>query len=78
MTEKTKKRLTIAGVSVLGLALLVAIGMQFAKAPDKPDSGYSADDTVPQFFDHIAANHYTAFATAHLPQRRYMLLVCFI
>ena len=35
MTEKTKKRLTIAGVSVLGLALLVAIGMQFAKAPDK-------------------------------------------
>ena len=38
MTEKTKKRLTIAGVSVLGLALLVAIGMQFAKAPDKPDT----------------------------------------
>ena len=30
MTEKTKKRLTIAAVSVLGLALLVAIGMQFA------------------------------------------------
>ena len=38
MTEKTKKRLTIAGVSVLGLALLGAIGMQFAKAPDKPDT----------------------------------------
>jgi hypothetical protein len=38
MTEKTKKRLTIAGVSVLGLALLVAIGMQFAKTPDKPDT----------------------------------------
>ena len=38
MTEKTKKRLTIAAVSVLGLALLVAIGMQFAKAPDKPDT----------------------------------------
>ena len=38
MTEKTKKRLTIAAVSVPGLALLVAIGMQVAKAPDKPDT----------------------------------------
>lgn len=38
MTEKTKKRLTIAAVSVLGLALVVAIGIQFAKVPDKPDT----------------------------------------
>ena len=38
MTEKTKKRLTIATVSVLGLALVVAIGMQFTKASDKPDT----------------------------------------
>lgn len=38
MTEKTKKRLTIAGASVLGLALVVAIGMQFTKAPGEPDA----------------------------------------
>ena len=38
MTEKTKKRLTIAAVSVLGLALVVAIEMQFAKTSDKPDT----------------------------------------
>lgn len=38
MTEKTKKRLTIAAISVVGVVLLVAIGMQFAKAPDKPDT----------------------------------------
>lgn len=38
MTEKNKKRLTIAGASVLGLALVVAIGMQFIKAPGEPDA----------------------------------------
>lgn len=38
MTEKSKKRLTIAGASVLGLALVVAIGMQFTKAPGEPDT----------------------------------------
>lgn len=38
MTEKAKKRLTIAGISVLGLALVVAIGIQFTKAPSEPDA----------------------------------------
>ncbi len=37
MTEKTKKRLAIAGASAIGLALVVAIGMQFTKAPGEPD-----------------------------------------
>lgn len=38
MTEKMKKRLAIAGASVIGLALVVAIGMQFTKAPGEPDT----------------------------------------
>lgn len=38
MTEKMKKRLTIAGASVLGLALVVAIGMQFTKTPAEADT----------------------------------------
>lgn len=37
MTEKMKKRLTIAGACAIGLALLVAIGMQFTKVPSEPD-----------------------------------------
>lgn len=38
MTEKTKKRLAITGASVIGLALVIAIGMQFTKAPSEPDT----------------------------------------
>ena len=38
MTEKMKKRLAIAGASAIGLALVVAIGLQFQKAPVEPDT----------------------------------------
>lgn len=38
MTEKMKKRLAIAGASAISLALVVAIGMQFTKAPGGPDT----------------------------------------
>lgn len=38
MSDKTKQRLAIAGAAVLGLALVVAIGMQFAKEPAKLDT----------------------------------------
>ena len=38
MTEKTKKRLAIVGASAIGLALVVAIGLQFQKAPGEPDT----------------------------------------
>lgn len=38
MTDKMKKRLAIAGASVIGLALVVAIGMRFQKTPGEPDT----------------------------------------
>lgn len=38
MNDKTKRRLTIAGASVLCIALVAAIGMRFAKEPVKPDA----------------------------------------
>ena len=38
MSDKTKRRIAIAGASIIGLALVVAIGMQFAKEPVKPDA----------------------------------------
>ena len=38
MSDKTKRRLTIAGASVIGLALVIAIGMQFTKEPVKSDA----------------------------------------
>ena len=38
MSDKTKRRLAIAGAAVIGLALVVAIGMRFAKEPVKPDA----------------------------------------
>lgn len=38
MSDKTKRRLAIAGAAVIGLALVVAIGMRFAKEPEKPDA----------------------------------------
>ena len=38
MSDKTKRRLAIAGAAVIGLALVVAIGMRFAKEPVRPDA----------------------------------------
>lgn len=38
MSDKTKRRLAVAGAAVIGLALVVAIGMRFAKEPAKPDA----------------------------------------
>lgn len=38
MSDKTKRRLVIAGAAVIGLALVIAIGMRFAKEPVKPDA----------------------------------------
>lgn len=38
MSDKTKRRLAIAGAAVIGLGLVVAIGMRFAKEPVKPDA----------------------------------------
>ena len=38
MSDKTKRRLAIAGAAVIGLALVVAIGMRFTKEPVRPDA----------------------------------------
>ncbi|WP_411677840.1 DUF6550 family protein [Caproicibacter sp.] len=38
MGNKTKRRLAIAGAAVIGLALVIAIGMRFAKEPVRPDT----------------------------------------
>lgn len=38
MSDKTKRRLTIAGAMVICIALVVAIGMRFAKEPVRPDA----------------------------------------
>ena len=38
MKEKTKKVLTIAGCTIVGLVLVVAIGSQFAKALEDVDT----------------------------------------
>ena len=38
MSDKTKRRLTIAGAAVICIALVVAIGMRFAKEPVRPDA----------------------------------------
>lgn len=38
INEKTKKVLTIAGCTIVGLVLVVAIGSQFAKAPEDADT----------------------------------------
>ena len=37
MTEKMKKRLAITGACAIGLALVVAIGLRFQKAPGESD-----------------------------------------
>lgn len=38
MTEKMKKRLAITGACAIGLALVVANGLRFQKAPGEPDT----------------------------------------
>jgi len=51
MSDKTKRRLAIAGAALIGLALVVAIGMRFAKEPVKPDASsqepVSSSDVAP-------------------------------
>ena len=51
MNDKMKRRFTIAGASLIGLALVIAIGMQFAKEPAKPDASsqepVSSSDVAP-------------------------------
>lgn len=55
MSDKTKRRLAIAGASVIGLALVIAIGMQFAKEPAKSDASsqepVSSSDAAPDIQD---------------------------
>lgn len=55
MSDKTKRRIAIAGASVIFLALVVAIGMQFAKEPAKPDASLqepvSSSDAAPDIQD---------------------------
>lgn len=55
MSDKTKRRLAIAGAAVIGLALVVAIGMRFAKEPAKPDASsqepVSSSDVAPDIQD---------------------------
>jgi outer membrane biosynthesis protein TonB len=38
MNDKIKRRLAIAGALVISIALVIVIGMQFAKEPAKPDA----------------------------------------
>ncbi|MPL64133.1 hypothetical protein SDC9_09784 [bioreactor metagenome] len=51
MNDKIKRRLTIAGASLIGLALVIAIGMQFTKEPVRPDASsqepVSSSDVAP-------------------------------
>lgn len=51
MSDKIKRRLAIAGAAVIGLALVVAIGMRFAKEPVRPDASsqepVSSSDVAP-------------------------------
>lgn len=51
MSDKTKRRLAIAGATVIGFALVVAIGMRFAKEPIRPDASsqepVSSSDVAP-------------------------------
>lgn len=52
MSDKTKRRLAIAGAAVIGLALVAAIGMRFAKEPVKPDASsqkpVNSSDVAPE------------------------------
>lgn len=51
MSDKIKRRLAIAGAAVIGLALVVAIGIRFAKEPVGPDASsqepVSSSDVAP-------------------------------
>lgn len=51
MSDKTKRRLAIAGAAVICIALVAAIGMRFAKEPVKPDASsqepVSSSDVAP-------------------------------
>ncbi|WRS27010.1 DUF6550 family protein [Oscillospiraceae bacterium MB08-C2-2] len=51
MSDKTKRRLAIAGAAVICIALVVAIGMRFAKEPTRPDASsqepVSSSDAAP-------------------------------
>ncbi|MEA5143398.1 MAG: DUF6550 family protein [Oscillibacter sp.] len=51
MSDKTKRRLAIAGAAVICIALVAAIGMRFAKEPAKPDASsqepVSSSDVAP-------------------------------
>jgi hypothetical protein len=55
MSDKTKRRLAIAGAAVIGLALVIAIGMRFAKEPVRPDASsqepVSSSDVAPEIQD---------------------------
>ena len=55
MSDKTKRRLAIAGAAVIGLALVIAIGMRFAKEPVGPDASsqepVSSSDVAPVIQD---------------------------
>ena len=55
MSDKTKRRLTIAGAVVICIALVVAIGMRFAKEPVRPDASskepVSSSDVAPDIQD---------------------------
>lgn len=51
MSDKTKRRLAIAGASVICIALVIAIGIRFAKEPVRPDASspepVSSSDVAP-------------------------------
>lgn len=55
MSDKTKRRLAIAGAAVIGLALVIAIGMRFAKEPVGPHASsqepVSSSDVAPVIQD---------------------------
>jgi type IV secretory pathway VirB10-like protein len=52
MSDKTKRRLAIAGAAVICIALVVAIGMRFAKESVRPDASsqepVSSSDVAPE------------------------------
>ena len=55
MSDKTKRRLAIAGAAVICIALVIAIGMRFAKEPTRPDASskepVSSSDVAPDIQD---------------------------
>lgn len=55
MSDKTKRRLAVAGAAVICIALVVAIRMRFAKEPVRPDTSsqepVSSSDAAPEIQD---------------------------